>query len=309
MRMSPMVKLSVIIPHYNSVLLLEKLLSSIPKREEIQVIVVDDNSTEDTVKLQEMVAAYGNAELYKNHTGQNSAGCCRNIGVQHAKGEWLLFADADDYFVKDFYKIVEPYVHSEADIIYFTPDSVDLVTGEKEKRHEAFAGLVKDYLQKGDLLSEIKLRYCQEGPVSKLIRKSLVLENAIQFDCTRVANDVMFSIRCAYAAKSIQASQQVIYCITKGNGKSLTADKRAANFYTRLNVFVNKYVFLKKRLSREAWRQLDLLGSYYIKLAKAYELGTVGVLRVYMKLICNGVRIYVSRKRTVKEIIKKVMRR
>lgn len=302
-----MIKLSIVIPHYNSVDMLEKLILSIPDRKEIQIIVVDDNSNRNVEQLEHIKQLRGNLLFFTNHTGKNSAGTCRNIGLQHAQGQWLLFADADDFFVDGFYEIAEKFFDATADIIYFTPTSIELKTGKKSNRHESFESLVKSYIEKRDRESEVRLRYYQEGPISKLIRREIVEDNDIRFDNTMVANDVMFSIKCAYYAASIEAAKEIIYCITKGNS-SLTADKKKENYYIRLRVFIDKYKFLKKNLSKQDWKSVDLLGEHYIKLARAYGLNFFETVMVYVTLFANGVRLSVSRKWTISKIVKKILR-
>lgn len=304
-----MVSLSIIIPHYNAVEQLKKLLDEIPNISDIQIIVIDDNSNQDLNKLEKIKADYPYVEFYCNEKGENSAGTCRNIGLKHANGQWLLFADSDDYFLPGFYDKIKKWFDTEADIIYFVPTSISLQDGLPSNRHEAYESLVRNYLEKKNVYNEIRLRYYQEGPISKLIRRNLVERENILFDEIRVANDVMFSIKCAFAAGLIEASEENIYCITKGNKGSLTAEKKKENFYTRLNVFIDKYKFLKQRLSKEEWKQIDLLGSHYIKMAKAYSLKNKEVFGVYWCLVKNGVRIYISRNSTYKEILRKILNR
>lgn len=83
-----MVKVSIIIPHFNWADLLKKLLDSIPQRTEMEIIVVVDNSTEN--KMDMLVGKYHNAFFFKNDGIVHSAGKCRNIGIEHALGECLL---------------------------------------------------------------------------------------------------------------------------------------------------------------------------------------------------------------------------
>ena len=110
---------SVIIPHREIPDLLMRCLKSIPISEDIQVIVVDDNSPDANTYLERY------SELSRQHlefirtTKGGGAGYARNIGLDHAKGKWLLFADADDFFVEDMYDIISSNADSEADVIYY----------------------------------------------------------------------------------------------------------------------------------------------------------------------------------------------
>ena len=115
---------SIIIPHYDIPDLLMRCLKSIPVSEDIQVIVVDDNSPDADTYLErypELSRPY--LEFIRTTKG-GGAGYARNIGLEHAKGEWLLFADADDFFVEDMYDIISSNADLEADVIYFKKESV-----------------------------------------------------------------------------------------------------------------------------------------------------------------------------------------
>lgn len=303
------IRVSIIIPHYNSIDLLEKLLLSIPKEKELEIILVDDNSTEKKDRLLELVQERKDQlHFFQNEPGKNSAGRCRNIGLEHARGQWLVFADADDFFLPGFYDKIRKYFDSEYDIVWFVPTSMDLDTGGLSNRHVRYERMVREFIERKDLKSEVRLRYHQESPCSKMIRRRIVCENQIQFDTTMVANDIMFSIRCAYAAHLVEASEEKIYCVTKQEG-TLTTAVNVEKFYVRLQVFLDKYHFLKSRLSKKEWQQLDLLGRPYIKLAHNYGLNKRQIINLYLSLIKSGVRIDVSRKWSVAYIWKKMKNR
>lgn len=289
-------KLSIIIPHYNSVDLLEKLIASIPAIEEIEIIVIDDNSTEGTEQLQRLTNFRAEQiTLLYNEPGCNSAGRCRNIGLAHAKGEWLLFADADDFFLPGFYEKVSAFFESENDIVYFLPTSLNIDTGEPDSRHIRYTKLVRHFLKTGEWKEEVELRYHWEVPWSKLVRRELVVKNDIHFDLTMVANDIMFSMKSARAARKIDASDEIIYCVTRKAG-TLTTVMSKERFYVRLNVMLNKYHYLKQCLPKEEWGILHLWGRSYIQLAKQYGLNSVERIRLYIRLIKEGVQIDNSKK-------------
>ena len=107
---------SFIIPHHNSPELLNRCLDSIPQREDIQIIVVDDNSAEDKrpcIKRNDVEVIYIDAE----HT--KGAGRARNYGLKAAKGKWLLFPDCDDYYNDGFLDVLDQYKDEKNEILYF----------------------------------------------------------------------------------------------------------------------------------------------------------------------------------------------
>ncbi len=303
---SKKINLSIIIPHYNSTELLQVLIASIPEREDVEILLIDDNSTEHPKRLMDIVGARpGQIRLFYNEPGKNSAGACRNIGLEHAAGKWLLFADADDYFMPGFYEKAAAYFESDFDLVWFIPTSWNLSENKLDRRHVRYEKLVREYLENKGEREEIRLRYLQESPWSKLIRRQSVEDNAIRFETTMVANDIMFSARIGYAAGKVGASEEVIYCVTKQKG-TLTTGVNPHKLYERVEVFLRKYRFLKERLSRKQWKTLDLLGRPYLKLAKNYGLNKAQICRLYFYLLRNGVRVDVSRKWSPAFVLRKV---
>ena len=288
-KMNPLV--SVIIPHYNSPVLLRKLLLSIPKREEIQIIVVDDNSTKETEVYEACMKEFGEEITFlKTTSGQKGAGSSRNIGLKAAKGTWLLFADADDFFLDTLWDILVKYVDKEADMIFFIPTSIHLETGQESDRHRYSRALIEDYLEKQDAKSKAVLQYGFDSPWSKLIRRKIVEENQIVFDTTKVANDVMFSARCAVCAKEIMASRDTFYCITRGTG-TLATTGGEENFDIRRAVWEDKYQYLKEKLSKEEWNALDMRGGFWIRRTRRNHYGILKVCKVTAELIGKGIRL------------------
>lgn len=257
-------KLSIIIPHYNTPDLLVKLLDSIPARDDIQAIVVDDNSTKKCDELKAVIEKHSerNLEFYRNETGKNSAGTCRNIGLEHAKGKWIVFADSDDYFVDGWFDIVSEYFDSDNEIVFFNPTSIVLDTGMPGTRHKVYSDMVEAYLKNPSHENEILLRYAFTVPWSKLYRKSSIDKYAIRFEPVRYANDERFALTCGYNLKKFACSDETIYCVTL-HSNSLTTTPSKENYDTRQRVNIRKYAFLYENLSSE---DIHTLGMDYIPL-------------------------------------------
>lgn len=287
------IQISIIVPHYNTPDSLMKLLDSIPLQKDVEVLVVDDNSNVDLTELKRYIGKRDNAEFYMNDTGVKGAGSSRNVALKHVKGKWILFADADDFFLKDFYEKVAPYLKSDADMVYFPPTSMDVRTGEPSSRHVMYMELVENYMKKPGLktLTEMKYGFCT--PWSKLIRASIIKENDIQFDQVMVSNDIMCMTKCAFYSQKVVACDQTIYCVTRG-GKTLTSKKDEKRFDTRIDILINRYLFLREHLSRKefCYAHIDrlALGKLVDVFIEHWGIKKLfAILRLYHK---NGVRYF-----------------
>lgn len=89
-------KLSVIIPVYNKERFLSRSLGSVIASDNVEVIVVDDGSTDTSGAICERYENF--TIIRKPHNGVSSS---RNVGLNEAKGDYITFLDADDEFTKD----------------------------------------------------------------------------------------------------------------------------------------------------------------------------------------------------------------
>lgn len=103
---SPLI--SVIIPHYNTPDLLMRCLASIPVRPDIEVIVIDDCSPDAARYVADYPALSRPNLTYLSTTQGGSASRARNVGLDHARGEWICFVDADDYVEEGYFPTSMP---------------------------------------------------------------------------------------------------------------------------------------------------------------------------------------------------------
>lgn len=111
-----MYKVSVIIPVYNQEELVIKAIDSIPKREDIEIIVIDDGSTDNTWKVLENNLK-GNMTIIKNAVNKG-VGYAVNRGYDIAQGEYVVLLGSDDYFYIDKFNEIINELDS-TDLIYF----------------------------------------------------------------------------------------------------------------------------------------------------------------------------------------------
>ncbi|GEN51412.1 glycosyltransferase family 2 protein [Alkalibacterium pelagium] len=288
-----MYNLSIIIPHYNSVKTLDRLLNSIPKKKDIQIIVVDDKSNEQLQELSELINKYKrNVYFIKNITAKKGAGVCRNIGLEIATGKWILFADSDDYFKRTMYEDVSKFFTSEFNIVYFTPTSIDNETGLNSDRHIQYENLINNFLENPNRENKNNLKYKFHVPWSKLIRRDFIVGNSIQFDEVLASNDVMFSAKMGFYTNTFEVSKNIIYCSIRDKG-SLTTQINEAVYDSRLKVWINYYNFLKDNLSKDEFKGLNIQTSgrgFLIKAVK-YRFNIFKLINIYYQLRRNKLPI------------------
>lgn len=240
------IKYSIIIPHYNIPELLVRCIESIPKHDDIQIIIVDDKSPGAENYLSSyQVFNRKNLQLLLTHK-RGGAGYARNEGLKYAQGKWVLFADADDFFIEGVKELLDEQYESEADIVYFNVKSVlsDDVSKPAE-RSNAKDKLFKEYNKTNDSA----LFRCQYSePWGKMIKRDLIIKNNITFDETQVDNDHYFSVVSGCLAKKIDVINKILYVVTQRKGSlsfeyADTLDKLLIRLYveTRVQIYEREH--------------------------------------------------------------------
>ncbi len=253
-------ELSIIVPYYNQVSKLHRLLKSIPSSNGVEVLVIDDHSSENIEKYQALKKHFSNkgVTFLQNDENKKGAGSARNVGLRYAKGKWILFADADDFFLKSSWDNLYKYFNSDNEVIFFAPISMEEDTKSQSTRHLKYRKLILDYLKSPIKENQVYLRYQFSAPWSKLIKKDFLDYHKIQFDETMVSNDIMFSTKVGYYMNKFDICKQPIYCITKDKG-SLTTTLTDTAFITRMEVLGDYYNFLEPKLTKKELRLAEPL--------------------------------------------------
>lgn len=163
-------KLSILIPVWNQEELVIRALESIPRRDDIEVLVCDDGSTDNTLKnVKEFIKTHKdmNIRLLRN-TENKGLGYTKNKLYDNAKGEYVYELDSDDYLLTEAYS-------KAVDML----DGTDLVFVNLE-------------VNSGDLLylnEQTKTMWV--GGASKFVRRELMGD--IRCDEVRVYEDVSYN--------------------------------------------------------------------------------------------------------------------
>lgn len=236
-----MINYTIIIPHKNSIKYLQRCLDSIPDKNDIQIIIVDDNS--DAVEINNFPGLNKkNTEVYFTKEGKG-AGYARNIGLSHAKGKWLLFADADDYFNDGFYDVIEKYVNSDYEIIYFSATSIDNNSGAKANRNKNIVEVINNFNEEKYKTVE-DLIFKNWTPWSKMFKHKYIKQKNLLFEEVKVGNDALFVLESGINAKKIAVDKFPIYCVTYSTNSLTYKITSETKFDERFNakIRINNYL-------------------------------------------------------------------
>ena len=236
------IKFTIIIPHKNIPDLLARCVESIPKRMDIQVIIVDDNSDPEKRELNRFSDLRNNSvEVIYTKEGKG-AGYARNIGIKHAKGEWLLFADADDYFctenINALFNITLP---DDCEVVSWQYCRVDHtghnIKSFKQKAYNNDVVLVK--------CDDVMYQFDNCTPWVRMVKTDLIRRNNILFEEVPVSNDVMFAAKIAVSIDHYYFYNAVCYYYVQRN-QSLMTLHSVEKIKVREEVEIRVYEFLKK---------------------------------------------------------------
>lgn len=117
-------KLSIIIPTYNSATYIKQCLDSIYKNalniiDSFEVIVVNDGSTDNTSDILNQYQ-FQNLKIYTN--SNHGVSYSRNYGIGKASGKYIMFVDSDDLLIENWFNIINKYLDNNIDFLLFTKD-------------------------------------------------------------------------------------------------------------------------------------------------------------------------------------------
>lgn len=184
-------KVSVIIPVYNVEEYLRECLDSVVNQtlKEIEIICVDDGSTDNSLEILKEYAKKDNRITVI--TQQNlHAGVARNAGLAVAKGEYVHFLDSDDWIEIDLYNYsYEKLIKSKADIFMFSYNKYDNITKTKLSKYPYKN--MKSPLFWFEQKIEETLRL-DVVPWNKIYQSSFLKYHRLKFDSLRCVNDRSF---------------------------------------------------------------------------------------------------------------------
>ncbi len=226
-------KVSVVIPVYNADKYIGQMLESVLRQSfrEIEVICVNDGSEDDSVKIIKRFMSRDSRIALLEQPNRN-AGAARNRGLKKARGEYVVFWDADDRFDRKALELmVQKMQRKQADICVcgvceFMRDGKVYETDGYLK-----TGLIpdKEPFNKYDICETI-FGFASNVVWNKMFRRRFLTDNHLCFQEIRQANDTAFVMKALYRADRIVCVDKYLAFYRTDHADSLTGNSSKTLF-------------------------------------------------------------------------------
>lgn len=269
-----MVKVSVIVPVYNTERYLRRCLDSLVGQtlEELEIILVDDGSTDSSLQiLREYEIEYPDrVKVYtKANGGQATA---RNLGVRESKGSYIGFIDSDDYVDTKMFEMM--YRAAEEDQCDLVECHYHYLIEEGKKTRELKTrGDIRQYKDQKDMFINT-----QASPCNKLYRREVLLQSGVNFTEGFIYEDTAFYIKTIPFIKKERFVNEPLYYYFLRSSSTMNANKsrKVGNIFPVIEDILN---FYKDNNFYEAYQKE--LEYFCVKILLCSSLSRIGRIKDY----------------------------
>ena len=216
--MKPLI--SVVIPVYNVEKYLRQCLDSVINQTNIEIICVDDCSTDSSP---EILKEYADKITILKNPQNLGLGLTRNEGIKIANGEFIHCLDSDDWMEPDAYERLSKYLDNSVDGVRFTYTSFDEKSGKTES--VGYSGYEFLYKKVNIFNTPECFRCWNSSAWIKILRKDFIIENDLFYNDYRCFEDVEYAMRTALKAKNLIFIEYSLLCYRANRKGSLLTKK------------------------------------------------------------------------------------
>lgn len=273
------IKVSIIVPVYNIEKYIDKCLQTLIKQslEEIEIIVVDDGSIDDSAKVIEKIQSGKIKFIKKENTGVAKT---RNLALKQAKGEYVGFVDGDDYVDFTMYeKLYEKAKNENSDIVCCEYNRIYLT-----KRTRCKVGEQEQYGK--SLYENPELLSCGVPYIwNKIFKRTLIEDNNLEFENYTIFEDLLFTYKCFLKANKISLVDEPLYHYIRTRSSSVMSSfsKKLFDIFDVMDSLNNYY---KENAEYERFQESLLavaLNHIYIRLNTKVKFKEIRIKYKFLK--------------------------
>ena len=254
-------KISIIIPTYNNSKYLKRCVDSVLNQSynNIEIIVIDDGSTDDTNSV---MSEYKNTKKVK-YVKQSNGGVssARNNGLKMAHGDYIMFLDSDDYFCQNYCeKMLSNIVKNNSDICL---SGINYIKNDKSERIDFYnTNKLFNTSEIKNLISDNIYNYLLYPVWNKIYNKKIL--ESINFDTSLImGEDFIFNLQCLCNCKKVSYITENYYNYVINNNSTTSKMRKyntiisienEINYSKKVDSYLNKIGLEKKIIEkRKKW--------------------------------------------------------
>ncbi|OFS62738.1 glycosyltransferase [Nosocomiicoccus sp. HMSC09A07] len=249
--------LSIIIPVYNKEPALEQCLKSVVELDidhsRIEAIVVDDKSTDKSMEIVNIFAdKYDFFNVIELETNSGSPSKPRNVGIKEAQGKYIVLLDADDWLdSRGIPEILQQALENNSDFVF----------GHAIKHTEKIVtklGRFTSYKKENNIIPyDINKIYRAVGPPGKLFKRSIIIDNNIEFKNLKFGEDKLFFIEAIALSETASMNPAPVYHVNRYEGNESLVGQTSIIEKSILNLAVLEEVIKLDIPSRAKYQAIN----------------------------------------------------
>ncbi len=268
-----MPKISIIVPVYNVEKYLECCIESIlqQKFKDYEIILVDDGSKDSSGSLCDRYSKKYQFihTIHKENGGLSDA---RNVGIENAKGDYILFIDSDDYIGINSLTEINHTLDEDVDVdvvfleaIKVFKDGRTIPLGDSYKKEFIYCKTQKEVINHLTDLPKFPGSAC-----TKLIKRSLINSYELYFQKGLLSEDIDWTIRLLLAAKRFNCCQCNYYYYRQQREGSITNTVKIKNIESLMYIIKKWSSNSQQQLTTEFQDQINMFMAYEYVIILAY---------------------------------------
>ncbi len=244
---------SVIIPCYNAEKYIQCCLESIVNQtigvEKLEIILVDDASTDNTVSiLKAYEFRYPEQIMLILCEKNGKQGAARNIGLQYATGEWISFVDADDWIRRDMYEcLLKMAEDTQSELVqfrykFYRREVGDSALGEVEYTTYDLSNIIQ---RKECIINDTILN---QSCTTKLYHRALLERTGSWYAEDVICEEPLFTYPFKFTANRVCVTEYAFYYYRYNNeGTCLKDMARVSSITDHIKVNLDTFEFIRSK--------------------------------------------------------------
>ena len=241
-----MKKISIIVPFLNAENCIEKCINNLLEQtyENIEIILVNDNSTDNSEKIVEKYLPNEKIRYYKIQKETVGNAKARNLGIEKSTGNYFIFVDVDDYIDNNLLENLSKYMDEDYDLVKYKITLVSEIAEEIKK----VEGPVFEKLTGEEAFNKLCFEdVLVDSPCAYLIKKDLFIKNKFKFKENTYHEDFGLIPKVILNAKKVASCDLYGYFYVQSDNSIMRdEEKNLKKAYDKLGYYDDMVDYIKK---------------------------------------------------------------